>query len=154
MAASELERRAKAVRLVVQGISFEDHQAEILGRLVELGVPELLIDLSRHPELKEVNAFLRRKWNTAFLLSAIGSLVGVSVQLTDPNPTQPLDPIAAHEYVSRIIADADEALGELLKYEAPQYASYFRGLLKPYRNMADELDTMVVAAEIVGLGRA
>jgi hypothetical protein len=133
-------------------MSFEDCQAEILDRLVELGVPELLIDLSRHPELEGVNVFLRRKWNTAFLLSAIESLAGVSVQLTDPNLTQPLDLLATHEYVSRIITDADEALGELRKHDALRDASYFEQLLKPYRDLADELDTIVVAAEIVRLG--
>jgi hypothetical protein len=147
------EHRANAVRCLVQGISFENDQAKILGRLVEIGVPQLLLDLANHPELGEINAFLRRKWNVAFLLSAIASLMGVSVRLTDPNPAQPVDAIAAHEHVSRIITDADGALCELRRYDAAKEAAHFERLLRPYRDMAEELDTVVVAAEILNLGR-
>lgn len=150
-----LNLTAEARKRIVK-ISFDKDQGLILGQLVELGLPGLLFDLKHaieegrgngaentdiHLKLCESNAWLRRKWNTAFLLSAIGTLMGVSITLTDPKRTEPVDAIVTHQSVSRTIEDAEKAILDLKTYEAHDFANHFELLLKPYREMADSLLT-------------
>jgi hypothetical protein len=151
---AQLSKLATQTRQRIAKISFDEDQGQILGRLIELGLPGLLLDLQYaieegcdngaentdfHRHLCESNAWLRRKWNTAFLLSAIGTLMGVSITLTDPKRTEPVDAIVTHQTVSRTIADAEEAIVDLKTYEAHDFANHFERLLKPYREMADSL---------------
>lgn len=165
---AQLLKRTTEARKRVAKISFEDEQSQILGLLIADGLPALLLDLRHaieegsyygaettdvHRQLRESNAWLRCKWNAAFLLSAIGTLMGVSITLTDPKRTEPLDAIVTHQSVSRTLADADNAVLELKANQAYDLANLFDRLLDPYREMADQLDTLVTAHTVHQLGK-
>lgn len=160
----ELKERAKVVCERVEGISFDEDQAAIFPKLIALKLPGLLLDLRAqldlaqpsdwtpvHKTLGIYHSWLRRKWNVAFLLSAVGSLMSVSITLTDPERKEPVDYLTTHETVLRILEDADTAISEIRSNEANDIGTQFERILQPYRKMADKLERHAAAEAMAAL---
>lgn len=160
----KLEERTKAVCQLVEGISFDEDQGGIFSKLIALELPGLLCDLRAeldlaassgstpaHKTLDIYHSWLRRKWNVAFLFSAVGSLMNVSIMLTDPERNEPVDYLTTHETVLRILDDADTAIGEIRTNEANDVGSQFERILQPYRKMAGDLETKRAAEAMAAL---
>jgi hypothetical protein len=160
----KLEERTKAVCELVEGISFDEDQGAIFSKLIALELPGLLCDLRAeldlasssgstpaHKTLDIYHSWLRRKWNVAFLFSAVGSLMGVSIMLTYPERNEPVDYLTTHETVLRILDDADTAIGEIRTNEANDVGSQFERILQPYRKMAGDLETKGAAEAMAAL---
>ena len=162
---TKLEERTKAVCQLVECISFDEDQGAIFSKLIALELPGLLCDLRAeldlaacsgwtpaHETLSNYHSWLRRKWNVAFLLSAVGSLMSVSIMLTDPERTEPVDYLTTHETVLRILDDADTAISEIRTNEPNDVGSQFERILKPYRKMAADLERDGAAHVMAALG--
>ena len=160
----ELKERTKAVCKEVELISFDEDQGTIFAKLIALELPGLLLDLRAQLDLaafsgwtpadetmSNYHSWLRRKWNVAFLLSAVGSLMSVSITLTDPQRKEPVDYLTTHETVLRILEDADTAIGEIRTNEANDVATQFERILQPYRSMAEDLETKGAAEAMAAL---